>query len=44
MEPETVPYQLRADIIEAHLNNANEEIWVQVKFGAKNPIDTEKVT
>jgi len=36
VEPETVPYQLRADIVEVHLNNVSKgEISVEIKFGSK---------
>lgn len=38
-EPETLPYQLRADIVEAHLNNAEETIKVVVMFGSKSPVE-----
>jgi hypothetical protein len=37
VEPETVPYQLRADLVEVHLNNTTKgEVWVEIKFGSKS--------
>lgn len=36
VEPETQAYQLRVDLIEAHLNNVGEKIFVEVKFAGKD--------
>lgn len=38
VEPESQPYQLRVDLIEAHLNNGADNITVEVKFAGKDAV------